>query len=123
MKDIEIVRGNLARAAGEVAVLRSALETALRVACVLEEEQKLLQLQLQNLENEGMLDGYGAVLSVEQVADLFQCSRDVIYDLCRKGSLPALKVGGRIVISRAQLRRFLAGAACVSAIEQCSEAA
>lgn len=48
------------------------------------------------------------VLSVQEVADSLGVSRDVIYVAIGKGEIPARKIGGRIVVSRAWRDRFVA---------------
>ncbi len=49
-------------------------------------------------------------LTVEQAAAQLGIGRSLAYELARRGELPgALRLGGRIVVSRAALERFLAG--------------
>jgi len=50
-----------------------------------------------------------ATLSVQEAAQLLGISRDAAYDAARRGELPTLKFGRRILVSKAVLDRILAG--------------
>ncbi|MDD5094756.1 MAG: helix-turn-helix domain-containing protein [Dehalococcoidia bacterium] len=49
-------------------------------------------------------------LTVEETAKLLGIGRNVAYEMVAQGKLPALRLGKRIVISRAGLERMLAAA-------------
>jgi excisionase family DNA binding protein len=49
------------------------------------------------------------VLSVPEAARMLSISRRLAYDLVARGELPALRLGGRIVILRRPLERLLDG--------------
>jgi excisionase family DNA binding protein len=49
------------------------------------------------------------VLSVAEAAELLGISRTLAYDLVARHELPALRLGGRIVIPRRPLERLLDG--------------
>jgi excisionase family DNA binding protein len=49
------------------------------------------------------------VLSVPEAARMLSISRRLAYDLVARGELPALRLGGRIVILRRPLERLLEG--------------
>lgn len=46
-------------------------------------------------------------VSVDEAARLLDISRDLAYDLIRRGELPAVKLGRRIVVPRHQLEVLL----------------
>jgi excisionase family DNA binding protein len=46
-------------------------------------------------------------ISVAEAAELLGVSRATGYHACRDGELPSLRIGGRIVIPTAALRRLL----------------
>jgi excisionase family DNA binding protein len=46
-------------------------------------------------------------LPVTEVADRLAVSPDAIYDLIKKGDLPAVKVGARRVVAEDALTRFI----------------
>ena len=46
-------------------------------------------------------------VSVDEAARLLDISRDLAYDLIRRGELPAVKLGRRIVVPRRQLEVLL----------------
>lgn len=48
------------------------------------------------------------VLSVQEVADSLGVSRNVIYRSIASGEIPARKIGGRVVVSRAWRDAFIA---------------
>jgi excisionase family DNA binding protein len=55
------------------------------------------------------LDDSRRTLTVAEAARLLGIGRSLAYELARRGELPgALRLGGRIVVSRAALERFLA---------------
>ena len=51
-----------------------------------------------------------AVMTIKQTADLLQISRGLCYELARRGELPVLRAGRRILVPWAALERMLAGA-------------
>lgn len=55
------------------------------------------------------MDDTRRTLTVEEAAKLLGIGRSLAYELARRGELPgALRLGGRIIVSRAALERFLA---------------
>lgn len=48
----------------------------------------------------GALDGYGALLTVEEVAELLSVSTRTVYRFVRQGDLPCVRVGHRIYFTR-----------------------
>jgi excisionase family DNA binding protein len=46
-------------------------------------------------------------MTVEEVAELLQCGRTATYDAVRRGEIPSIKVGRRLVIPTAAVRRLL----------------
>jgi excisionase family DNA binding protein len=49
-------------------------------------------------------------MSVEEVARRLGISRNGTYDACRRGEIPCLRIGRRIVIPRVAFERFMAKA-------------
>jgi excisionase family DNA binding protein len=49
------------------------------------------------------------VVSVPEAAGMLGVSRRLVYDLVARGELPALRLGGRIVILLRPLERMLGG--------------
>lgn len=49
-------------------------------------------------------------LTVDETAERLGISRNGAYDAIRRGELPALRLGRRLVVPRAALDRLLAGA-------------
>ena len=49
-------------------------------------------------------------VSVDEAARLLDISRDLAYDLIRRGDLPAVKLGRRIVVPKRQLEVLLEAA-------------
>lgn len=57
------------------------------------------------------LDGYGVLLTVEEVAELLCVSTRTVYRFAKQGELPCVKVGHRIYFARtAMAERLFAGA-------------
>lgn len=54
-----------------------------------------------------MFDSYGDLLDVYEAASELHKSAWSIRDLCRKGELPSVKVGGRILIPKRELIEHL----------------
>ena len=46
-------------------------------------------------------------LTIEQIADYLQVSREKIYKLCQRGKMPASKLGGQWRFDRAEIDRWL----------------
>ncbi len=61
-----------------------------------------------------------ATYTVDEAARLLGIGRNSAYEAARRGDLPTLRVGKRILISRAGLDRMLSGAAPVALIEKSS---
>jgi excisionase family DNA binding protein len=60
-----------------------------------------------------------ATLTVEEAAGLLGISRNLAYSLAREGKLPgALRLGGRIVVSRRLIEAVLSGQASVRSNEK-----
>ncbi|MDP9388849.1 MAG: helix-turn-helix domain-containing protein [Actinomycetota bacterium] len=57
-------------------------------------------------------------LSVEEAASVLGISRALAYELVRRGELPRLRLGRRIVVPRRALEDFVASAAPVAESEQ-----
>jgi excisionase family DNA binding protein len=49
------------------------------------------------------------VVSVEEARQLLGLSRGLMYDAVRRGEIPSVKVGRRILIPRAALQKMLEG--------------
>ena len=49
-------------------------------------------------------------LTVEEAGELLGISRALAYELVRRGELPSLRLGRRIVVSRRRLEELLDGA-------------
>jgi excisionase family DNA binding protein len=57
--------------------------------------------------------------SVETVAGLLGISRGLCYELVRRGEIPVLRLGRRLVISRVAFERWLeTGSLCDGSIDQ-----
>ena len=52
----------------------------------------------------------GAVLSVDECAELLKLSRGSTYQGCLRGQIPCIKVGRRILIPRVALQKLLESA-------------
>lgn len=50
-------------------------------------------------------------MSVAEAARALGVSRDAVYELVRRGEMPHLRIGRRVIIPRQALERWLAGAA------------
>ena len=48
-------------------------------------------------------------MTVEEAAEVLGISRNSAYEAVRRGEIPSLRLGRRILIPAEQLRRFLAG--------------
>jgi excisionase family DNA binding protein len=51
------------------------------------------------------------VLTVDEVAQLLRVHRNTVYDCVNDGTIPALRLGRRIVVPRERLEALIAGAA------------
>ena len=51
------------------------------------------------------------VYTVDELAERWKCSRDALYDMLRRKSLRAFKVGGHYRISAAEVARHESGGA------------
>ena len=49
------------------------------------------------------------VLTVEEAAKILKISRGSAYEACRKGDIPTLRIGRRLLVPRARLEAMLAG--------------
>jgi excisionase family DNA binding protein len=47
------------------------------------------------------------VLSVDEAAELLGLNRNSVYEAAKRGELPTIRVGRRVLISRAGLQRLL----------------
>lgn len=54
-----------------------------------------------------MDDSKSVVLTVEEARSLLRLSRGLMYQAIRRGEIPSIRVGRRILISRSGLERFL----------------
>ena len=50
--------------------------------------------------NGGALEGYGALMTVEEVAELLSVSTRTVYRFVKQGDLPCVRVGHRIYFTR-----------------------
>jgi excisionase family DNA binding protein len=55
------------------------------------------------------------VFSVDEVAERLGLSRNSAYEAVRKGEIPSVRIGRRILVSRVALDRLLAGQQPVAA--------
>ena len=53
-------------------------------------------------------------LTVEEAAQILGIGRTLAYDLARSGQLPAIRLGSRLLISRAGIERLLEGESAVT---------
>jgi excisionase family DNA binding protein len=51
-----------------------------------------------------------AVLTAREVQELLRLSRSTVYARISDGTIPSVRIGGRILIPRAALERLLSGA-------------
>lgn len=56
-----------------------------------------------------MFESYGDFLDVDEAASELHKSAWSIRDLCRKGELPSVKIGGRILIPKRELIAYIEG--------------
>lgn len=56
-------------------------------------------------------------LSIEEAASLLGISRALAYDLVRRGELPRLRLGRRVVVPRKALENFIEGSRPVAGPE------
>ena len=49
------------------------------------------------------------VVSVEEISARLGISRDLVYDGLRRGEIPGLRIGRRIIVPRSRFDRWLAG--------------
>ena len=54
-----------------------------------------------------MLEQYGDFLNTDEVGVVLHCEPWSVRDMCRKGVLPSIKVGRRILIPKEQLADYL----------------
>jgi excisionase family DNA binding protein len=54
-------------------------------------------------------NGESAVLTVDEVAQVLRISRGHAFEMVRNGTIPSLKLGRRLLVTRAALERLLAG--------------
>jgi excisionase family DNA binding protein len=54
------------------------------------------------------------VLTVDEVAGILRISRASAYEACRRGDIPTLKIGRRVLVPRKGLDRLIAGDGAVS---------
>ena len=52
----------------------------------------------------------GQVMSIDEVAKELGISRALTYDAARKGEIPVLRVGRRLLVPRSAFEKFLASA-------------
>lgn len=57
-----------------------------------------------------MIEAQPLTLSVEEAARLLGISRTLAYDLVRRGELPRLRLGRRVVVPRQALQDMIGGA-------------
>jgi excisionase family DNA binding protein len=50
-----------------------------------------------------------ATVSVPEAGELLGLSRNTAYQACKRGEIPSLRLGGRLVVPVAQLLRLLEG--------------
>lgn len=57
------------------------------------------------LETRGLLDR--PTISVEQAAAIFGIGRNAAYEAVRRGEIPSVRLGGRILVPTAAIRKML----------------
>lgn len=55
------------------------------------------------------MDGSSLVMTVEEAAEVLGISRGLAYELVRRGELPALRLGRRLVVPRRRLIAMIEG--------------
>jgi len=56
-------------------------------------------------------DGLPPVMDAKAASSYLQISQNTLYELCRRGELPARRVGRQLRFSRSQLERWIEGGA------------
>lgn len=49
------------------------------------------------------------ILTVDEVAEILRISRASAYEACRRGEIPTIKIGRRVLVPRKGLDRLIAG--------------
>jgi excisionase family DNA binding protein len=55
------------------------------------------------------MEGLPDVLTVEEAAGVLRLGRNTVYEAIRRKSLPAIRVGRRILVPKSALQRWLSG--------------
>jgi excisionase family DNA binding protein len=55
------------------------------------------------------LDELPDVLTADEVADVLRLGRNTVYDALRTGTIPSVRIGRRLLVPKAALRRLLEG--------------
>ena len=63
---------------------------------------------------DGWFDGYGDMLTVDDLAHILHVSRKTVQNRCRAGDLPAVAIGRRWYVPKSRLVAFIVSG-CVSA--------
>ena len=58
-------------------------------------------------ENKALSDTQKKVLSVTEAAAILQIGRNLCYEAIRRGEIPSIRVGARLLVPVAALERFL----------------
>lgn len=56
---------------------------------------------------DGWFDGFGDLLTVDDVAAILHVSRKTVQTLCKRGDLPAIKIGRRWYVPKIRLVEYL----------------
>ena len=59
--------------------------------------------------SESTLDGLPDVLRIDEVARVLRVSRGTAYEAAGRGEIPVIRLGGRLLVSKAALSRLLDG--------------
>ncbi len=54
-----------------------------------------------------MSDQQPVILTVDEAADILRISRASAYEACRRGEIPTIKIGRRILVPRAAFERLI----------------
>ena len=55
-------------------------------------------------------------VSVEEAGEILGCSRNTAYEAVRRGEIPVIRIGKRLLVPKAALQRLLNGETAVSGL-------
>ena len=61
----------------------------------------------EQISTDGWFDGYGDMLTVDDLSVILHVSRKTVQNQCRRGDLPAIPIGRRWYVPKAHLVEFL----------------